>query len=108
MEGTDDAGNAETPPIPRNKRWSAAISGSANVDMEYTIATQDPADYRFVCMCQPPFYNGEKKPEKQPKCDGGDTCLCNKPASEHPHHLWILSYAGKRKFHTQDVHCELR
>ncbi|KAK4033347.1 hypothetical protein C8A01DRAFT_50035 [Parachaetomium inaequale] len=110
-EGTNDAGNTENEnmPFPRNKRWSAAISGSANADMEYRIATRDPAEaYSFVCLCQTPFPNGEKKRDKRPKCDGGVTCLCNKPAAEHPNHLWILSFAGKRKFHAQDVHCELR
>jgi hypothetical protein len=29
-------------------------------------------------MCQPPFYNGEKKQKKRPKCDGGHTCLCHR------------------------------
>jgi hypothetical protein len=91
------------------------------------MATEDKVEsYRFVCLCQPPFYNGgnedekddenedaetanpPKKAEEQAKCDGGDTCLCNKPASEHPDHIWKLSYAGLRKFHTQTVHVALR
>jgi hypothetical protein len=96
-------------PFPRNKRWSPAISGSANADMQYRIATKDPAEaHSFVCFCQAPFPNGEKKNAKQPKCDGGVTCLCNKPAAEHPNHTWVVSFAGKHKFHAQEVHCELR
>ncbi|KAK3291610.1 uncharacterized protein B0H64DRAFT_409539 [Chaetomium fimeti] len=128
-EGTNATSEAPTWSIPRDERWSPDISGSANVDMEYKIATQDlEKAYRFVCICRTPFYNGEREEEEEDeeedeqgesskapekaeepgKCDGGDTCLCNKPASEHPGHIWKLSYAGLRKFHTQEVHCQLR
>jgi hypothetical protein len=118
-----------TPPIPRSKRW-AAVSGSGNVDLEYRKAMWNPlVAYRFVCMCQPPFPNGEDddeededddddeenedaeasdKPKKQPSCDGGETCLCDKPAAEHPDHIWKFTAAGKRKFFTQQIHCQLR
>ncbi|EAQ90452.1 hypothetical protein CHGG_02387 [Chaetomium globosum CBS 148.51] len=34
--------DAPAPTIPRSKRWTPLISCSANVDMEYKIATQDP------------------------------------------------------------------
>ncbi|KAH6842378.1 hypothetical protein B0I37DRAFT_196341 [Chaetomium sp. MPI-CAGE-AT-0009] len=128
---TEGIGIIEPPtsPIPRDPRWSPGISGSANVDMEYKIVTQDPDKaYQFLCICRAPFYNGEKaeeeehegedeqterskapeKARKQAKCDAGDTCLCNKPASDHPDHLWKLSYAGLRKFHAQDLHYQMR
>ena len=118
------AAEAPAPLPPRGERWSLGISGSANVDVEYMMATEDKEKaYRFVCLCRPPFYNENgdddddedaepsnppKKAKEQAECDGGDTCLCNKPASEHPGHIWKLSYAGLRKFHTQTVHVQLR
>jgi hypothetical protein len=54
-----------------------------------------------------------KEPEnsgklKRGKCDGGKTCLCDKPAAEHPDHIWKLSAAGKDKFFTQRIHVDLR
>lgn len=50
--------------------------------------------------------NGEDTPKKsrtptKPKCDGGKTCLCNKPASEHPEHEWVVTYGGYRKWAAQ-------
>ncbi|KAK6362994.1 hypothetical protein TWF730_000442 [Orbilia blumenaviensis] len=42
------------------------------------------------------------------KCDGGKTCICSKPADEHPDHTWKLSFAAKRKFFNQRAHCDLR
>ncbi|KAK4150906.1 hypothetical protein C8A00DRAFT_36482 [Chaetomidium leptoderma] len=130
----------------RSKRWSP-VSGSANLDMVYKRDTRNPVSaYNFLCMCRPPFYNGENlgrkaqdgddeddeddegdeenkenaqgeegetseksdMPPKQAKCDAGDTCLCNDAASEHPDHVWKLSFAGKRKFETQRLHAQLR
>lgn len=43
----------------------------------------------------------DKTKQKKAKCDGGKTCFCNKPASEHPEHEWILTLAGHRKFMSQ-------
>lgn len=130
-EGTDGSAAAQPaqPAIPRNKRW-AAVSASANADMDYRMATQNPLTaYNFVCFCQAPFPNGddsddeeEKEEEdgdeegddakiassKRPRCDGGETCLCEKPASEHPNHIWKLSVAGRRLYFTQHIHFELR
>ncbi|KAK4119562.1 hypothetical protein N657DRAFT_581472 [Parathielavia appendiculata] len=128
--GTDGSDTAVVeaggPPtsIPRNKRW-AAVSGSANADAEYKMKTSNPLiAYKFVCMCQPPFPNGEDdedeedeenedaetsdKSAKRPKCDGGETCLCDKPAAEHPDHVWKFSAAGKIKFFTLQTQCMLR
>jgi hypothetical protein len=79
-------------------------------------------------MCQPPFPNGEDDDEedgdeddedngdadasgehkKQPKCDGGKICLRDKPAAEHPDHVWKFTAAGKRKFFNQEIDCQLR
>lgn len=103
----NNSNDAPAPTIPRSKRWTPLISCSANVDMEYKIATQDPETaYRFVCMCRPPFRNGEN--DRTAKCDAGDTCLCSKPASEHPGHIWKLSSAGKRRFHAQEIYADMR
>jgi hypothetical protein len=126
-----DATATSQPSIPRNKRW-AAVSASGNADDEYRLFVHNPVTaYDFVCMCQPPFSNGDDdeddedeedeeededededeeagEKEKKVRCDGGETCLCNKPASEHPDHVWKLSAAGKRKFFTQRIHCQMR
>ncbi|KXX80644.1 hypothetical protein MMYC01_203400 [Madurella mycetomatis] len=125
---TDDA-TAAKPVIPRSDRW-AAVSGSANADADYRQSMENPVTaYSFVCLCRAPFTVGidddeedeeedeaeegkgkgkGKREEKKPPCDGGKTCLCNKPAAEHPGHVWKLSAAGKRKFFTQRIHFELR
>ncbi|KAK4116051.1 hypothetical protein N656DRAFT_786541 [Canariomyces notabilis] len=67
--------------------------------------------HQFVCLCRAPFSTGDddddeeehedededgvetekaQKSEKEPRarCDAGKTCLCNKPAEEHPDHVW--------------------
>jgi hypothetical protein len=134
-EGTGDATGAEAAPpaIPRSKRW-APVSGSANVDYKYKLDTQDPVTaYQFVCLCQPPFSNGDDEDEdddeeeeeeegdkdgdkenekanreKRPMCDGGKTCLCDKPADEHPDHVWKMTRAGKIKFLLQRTNFALR
>lgn len=129
--GANETGSAGEEPlvqVPRNKRWST-VSGSGNADDDYKRATRNPLTaYDFVCMCQAPFTDDDdddsedddegddeddepKNAEKRSKrvsCDGGKTCLCNKPASEHPEHPWKFSYAGKRKFLTQIDHFGLR
>ncbi|KAK0615358.1 hypothetical protein B0T17DRAFT_657547 [Bombardia bombarda] len=128
---------ADLPSIPRNKRW-ADVSNSANVDHKYKLAVHNPVSaYEYVCMCQPPFSNGgddddsddddsdEEEDEEEgddenggnePKktsggrgrCDAGETCLCNKPAADHPDHPWQVTVAGKHKFYTQRIHCGTR
>ncbi|KAK4133942.1 hypothetical protein BT67DRAFT_381493 [Trichocladium antarcticum] len=127
-----DGPPADLPAIPRNKRW-APVSASGNADDDYKLFVHNPVTaYNFVCMCQPPFLNGDDDDEddddeddddeededederngagtgKRPRCDGGDTCLCEKPAAEHPDHVWKLSAAGKRKFFTQRTHEQMR
>ncbi|KAK3305734.1 uncharacterized protein B0T15DRAFT_575016 [Chaetomium strumarium] len=140
-EGTGNvtADGVPSPAITRSKRW-APVSGSANVDYKYKLDTQNPVTaYQFVCLCQPPFSNGDDEDddeddeeeeededadkengpaepdgdeqgekEKRPKCDGGKTCLCDKPAELHPDHMWEMSRAGKIKFFLQRTNFALR
>lgn len=40
------------------------------------------------------------RPQKS-RCDAGKTCLCAKPANDHPDHPWITTKAGKMKYLTQ-------
>jgi hypothetical protein len=92
--GSESSASADAaqPSIPRNKRW-AAVSGSANIDAAYKQEMQNPLTaYNFVCMCKAPFYTGNDDEEEEPRtrCDAGETCLCNKPASEHPDHIWCV------------------
>ncbi|KAL2195168.1 hypothetical protein P885DRAFT_41421 [Corynascus similis CBS 632.67] len=95
----------------RSKRW-APVSGSANVDVDYKIQTRNPLTaYRFVCLCRAPFRDevDRKSLHRKPvKCDDGKTCLCNKPAPEHPNHVWKVSFAGKLKYLTLSTHFTLR
>lgn len=35
------------------------------------------------------------------KCDNRETCLCCKPAKDHPEHEWVVTYAGFRKWIAQ-------
>ncbi|KAK3316886.1 hypothetical protein B0H66DRAFT_605153 [Apodospora peruviana] len=98
---------------------------SANADLDYLLAIHNPVKaYDFVCMCSPPFSTGDSDDEDDEDededemegedddvkhhWDGGRTGLCDKPVADHPDHRWKLSVAGKRKFFTQRIHCELR
>lgn len=35
--------------------------------------------------------------QEKPRCDGGENCLCKKPAAEHPDHVWSMTDAGYKK-----------
>jgi hypothetical protein len=53
--------------------------------------------------------NGDNnKPKKKPSCDGGKTCLCNKPANDHPNHIWVTTFACRRKFFAQESFVQMR
>lgn len=121
------------PPVPRSKRWSKGVSGSANADMEYrTMMTRNPGSaWEFVCQCRPIADadddddededeededeegegEGEGEPKKKsdrPPCDHGKTCLCTKPSAEHPEHPYTLTLGGIQKFSTTAILCSLR
>ncbi|KAK1453604.1 hypothetical protein CMEL01_05263 [Colletotrichum melonis] len=49
----------------------------------------------------------EKKKPKQ-KYDGGKTCVCSKPAAEHPDAPYVITHAGFRKLMSQQIHCQVR
>ncbi|KAK4233088.1 hypothetical protein C8A03DRAFT_39227 [Achaetomium macrosporum] len=93
---------------PRNPRWAFPISASANLDTGYQKLRGKPDKaYAYVCWCQPPFLdkdNDEDEDEneddwrKQGACDAGKTCLCTKPAQEHPDHKRISTWAARCKF----------
>lgn len=95
--------------IPPSKRW-AAVSGSGNAEASYKLSMQNPIEaYSFICMCRPPFNDGgDDEEESNGKCDSGKTCLCKKPAADHPDHPWKLTVAGREKFFAQHVHASLR
>ncbi|KAL4778436.1 hypothetical protein BJX76DRAFT_352627 [Aspergillus varians] len=42
------------------------------------------------------------------KCDGGETCICTKPAAEHPEHPFTITVAGYLKLMHQFMHTDLR
>ncbi len=95
--------------------------------MNYKDATKDPEEaYSYICMCRAPRFatesqnsaeddqleeaeaesNGVRK--KRARCDFGVTCICKQPASQHPGHDWVLSYAGYYRFGCQRCHAETR
>ncbi|WDK12505.1 hypothetical protein CGRA01v4_03785 [Colletotrichum graminicola] len=105
-----------------SNRWSA-VSASRNADNDYKKALEDTDAYAYTCRC--PFgaksggdFDDDDEDEfeddeddeghQQPKCDGGETCLCTKPAEEHPDAPFFMTNAGYRKLMTQNIHCELR
>ncbi|KAK4235821.1 hypothetical protein C8A03DRAFT_46089 [Achaetomium macrosporum] len=86
-------------------RWASPISASANVDADYRQLRGKPDKaYAYICWCQPPFLeqendNDEHQHEHEDdSCDAGKTCLCTKPAHEHPDHKWISTWAARCKF----------
>lgn len=130
------AKTSDAPVLPKSKRW-AAVSGSRNADDDFRLAVQDVAHANsYICICKPSFIEShstdedseadsednediedndedEDKPEKvadndKPKCDGGKKCPCQKPATEHPEHRWIVTYAGFRKWIVQDTMIAVR
>ncbi|KAJ5945823.1 hypothetical protein N7454_002662 [Penicillium verhagenii] len=49
--------------------------------------------------------NEDSSNKKQENAKGGEkTCLCGKPAAEHPDHPWITSFAGFQK--AGDMNCQ--
>lgn len=52
--------------------------------------------------------NASSKKEPQKPCDGGDTCLCDKPSTDHPDHPFIISRAGNHKYFTARILLSLR
>ncbi|KAF7156735.1 hypothetical protein CNMCM5623_000408 [Aspergillus felis] len=106
----------------KSTRWSR-VSGSGNADAAYKFSIEDPVKaYSYVCICQLPFDDGDDREDEgdreneddcedetsKTSCNAGKTCLCNKPAAEHPNHPLILSYAGKSKWSTQHTFLDLR
>lgn len=45
---------------------------------------------------------------REPDCDDGKTCMCNKTPAEHPDHPWVLTVAGDQKLTDQFIHAGLR
>lgn len=46
--------------------------------------------------------------EKEPACDYGKTCVCLKPAAEHPEHPWVITRAATHKLNTLRIMGSLR
>ncbi|RLM01964.1 hypothetical protein CFD26_108835 [Aspergillus turcosus] len=122
----------------KSERWSrVSASGNADAAYKASIEDPVKA-YSYVCICRVPWNNEDDrededdeedededdeededdssqasshesaKEKSKPSCDGGETCLCNKPAAEHPDHPWILTNAGKTKWLTQHTFLDLR
>ncbi|KAL1838829.1 hypothetical protein VTJ49DRAFT_2186 [Mycothermus thermophilus] len=99
----DESSTSQLPPVPRGQRWSA-VSASGNIDTAYRQLWNTPEKaYQFICWCRPPFPEpgddeDDEDEDDEPACDGGKTCLCGKPAADHPDHKWIATHAARRKF----------
>jgi len=49
-----------------------------------------------------------KNSGREPRCDGGKSCLCGKPAADFPDRVWVVSRAGWEKYRTQMKQADLR
>ncbi len=78
------------------------MSGSANAEDEFQLELQNPVKaFAFITIYRPPFPNSSDSDDDgseddgsddeddggKGKCDGGKTCLCEKPAANHPDHI---------------------
>lgn len=107
--------------VPRPARFSE-VSATANTWQHWRhFVAKDPAHaYTFACLCRLPHHRvfeeldpfEEVDPEEQQEeeddeergvCNGGETCICEKPASERPGHKWVLSRAGFRLLALQHI-----
>ncbi|GAM43413.1 hypothetical protein TCE0_050r18205 [Talaromyces pinophilus] len=120
------------PDVPKSKRWSE-VSGSGNADYRYRVHMKNPdVAYSFITICRLPNYHEDDDDDededededeqmndaddnndnakKQPRspCDGGATCICNKPSTEHPDHPFVISRAGNHKYFMARIHLSLR
>ncbi len=111
---------------PRSLRWSAGISGSANIDAAYKLTMRDPAiAHKWICTCPISDDDDEEDWDEEDeeeladdeagaaekaksRCDGGRTCVCSKPAAEHPAHEWVFTAAALRKQRDLCAHTKLR
>lgn len=110
----------------KSNRWSA-VSASRNADYDYKKAMEDIEDaYTYTCRCafgtkhaddeddeeddedDEDDEGGEDGKQPKAKCDGGKTCLCTKPAADHPDAPFVIMNAGYRKLMTQQIHCQVR
>lgn len=122
--------NAPEPPrsprqVPRPARFSD-VSATANTWQHWRhFVEKDPGHaYAFVCFCRLPHHRGpadldpfeevdpeeeDDEDEEEPAlCDGGETCICQKPAGENPEHKWVLSRAGYRMLVYQHILTSIR
>ncbi|KAL6233293.1 hypothetical protein BDW75DRAFT_215624 [Aspergillus navahoensis] len=118
----EEAPASGSAPKPASKRWSA-VSVSRNIALSFA----DHADYdTYECLCQARVDGKSADDEDEDevdedeedeehfndkpkaKCDFGKTCMCNKPAEEHPDYPLTISKAGHTKFIDQIVHTNVR
>ncbi|KAK3934519.1 hypothetical protein QBC46DRAFT_427091 [Diplogelasinospora grovesii] len=85
--------------------------GRLEAHYRHVLKNADRA-YGYICWCRPPFPDANVEAiggnGLQARCDAGRTCLCNKPAQDHPDHPWITTCAGRCKFFSQHNHVQLR
>ncbi|KAK6357359.1 hypothetical protein TWF718_001672 [Orbilia javanica] len=111
-----DGDNEQLPVLPRSRRWAkVSCSGNLDDDYKLATRNLARA-YRYICLCQAPFTGEGEEGEDDDweddddedeededeemdevevnangnrprrRCDGGRTCLCNKPAADNPNH----------------------
>lgn len=136
--GDPKMSKTDTDVPPPSKRWSkVSCSRNLDINYK-TLTKDPAAAYSYVCMCKLPFSQGldddsdesdedegdgdewetedeDEDPKKskdkgkpKAKCDSGRTCLCDKPAADHPDHKLFITMAGNQKFLIQHLHLDLR
>ena len=134
----DASADAAADTIPRSKRWAKVSGSANIDMHYKTIIKDPATAYEWLCTCPASFITGnpiddedEDEDEEnkgiqnnsgkdkatgagtggydgeKPKC-GTKSCVCMKPASEHPGYPWILTKAGLYKYRMQTAHADLR
>ncbi|KAJ5532548.1 hypothetical protein N7494_009100 [Penicillium frequentans] len=87
-----------------------------------------PEAYDYICLCKPFHRWGsdgddeedeeddededededDAEKEKEAPCDIGKTCVCFKPAAEHPEHPWVITNAATWKLRTLNIMISMR
>ena len=89
----------------RIKNASTKTATNKNTKAASISKSSQGPEIEYICVCPPSEYRAlevdpdadDEDDEKSEAC-GGPKCVCNKPATELPDHIWILTRAGFELF----------
>jgi len=89
----------------RIKNASTKTATNKNTKAASISKSSQGPETEYICVCAPSEYRAlEVDPDADDEDDakaeacGGPKCVCNKPATELPDHIWILTRAGFELF----------